>query len=57
MKKAQIKLNCEAWEARNMVTYLGMISSTFEFLGGTGMSLLAALWDEYQHGQDRYIAR
>ena len=41
----------------NIVTDLGMISCTFEFLGGTGMSLLAALWDEYQHGQDRYIAR
>ena len=26
-------------------------------LGGKGVSLLAAVWDEYLHGQDRYIAR
>jgi len=25
--------------------------------GGEGVSLLAAVWDEYLHGQDRYIAR
>ena len=25
--------------------------------GGKGVSLLAAVWDEYLHGQDRYIAR
>ena len=41
----------------NIVSDLAMILRTFEFLGGTGMSLLAALWDEYQHGHDRYIAR